>query len=144
MNDASPVRKFVPPVNIPASNARAKSPLKSSPRKVTESTRTGWYEKKPILERIESGLTVSIGPDLRMMTGKEPPKYVNRANGASPKRVPTAKGGAAGKGARAGAKSAGKPGLRRAATNPTEVVHLQGSVGIALGNKYFKNAAFER
>jgi len=115
---------------------RTSSPLKDSPR------RRQVLGTKPILERIESGLTVNIGNDLRVITGKEPPKVVNRANGSSPTHRPSHKAppqkanGRAGD--RNGAKSAGKPTMKRTNTTPIEV-NLHSSFGIQLGNKLFKN-----
>lgn len=135
---------------------RASSPVKSpgkSPSKTQLSKPAPYRDalgRKPILERIESGLTVDIGPDLRMVTGKEPPKFVNRA-GASPKRANTKMGSynaaantsTRGANNRAGAKSAGKPTFKRTNTTPYEV-SLHSNFGVSLGNKMFKNEVFEK
>lgn len=82
-----------------------------------------------------------------MVTGKEPPKAVHRFNAASPTkagRQAASPHKTTGKAAsRAGAKSAGKPTMKRTNTTPIEV-SFSSNFGIALGNKLFKNEVFEK
>ena len=76
VDHASSDMKFEPYVNK-SSTANPGSPMRRN---------RGEKQHKPVLEWVESGLTVNIGKDLKLVTGKDAPKIVNRA-GASPNRA---------------------------------------------------------
>ena len=98
------------------------------------------------MEHIESGLTIDMTADLKLLTGKNPPKQVNRANNGSPMRMrpdhkaPVGKPGTRGK---PGTKSAAKPTFGRTNTTPMDL-RVHSEFGIMLGEKLFKNERFEK
>ena len=102
----------------------------------------------PVMERIESGLTVDIARDLYDTTGKPPPNVVYRASvGASPKgKAARYAEGIRNSQASSPQRRTAKSAMKHTASykrQPVENMCLTDQFGISLGQKMFKNEAFE-
>ena len=99
------------------------------------------------MERIESGLTVDIARDLYDTTGKPPPNVVYRASvGASPKGKAARQAEGIRNSQTSPQRRTAKSAMKQSASykkKPIENMCLTDQFGISLGQKMFKNEAFE-